>query len=148
MRPRGFTPSELLTVLVVLIVLGAVTVAMWRSHALRVRRADAIQALLALQSAQDRYFGEHAQYASQTQLGTKPPAGLGISRKSRLGFYEIKLRNSEDNLGYWATARVMARADQSPDTRCVEMRIDQNGRRFAAGSQGEDRSADCWHARD
>jgi type IV pilus assembly protein PilE len=143
--PRGFTLTEIVTALVVIAVLAAIAVVMWRSHALRERRGDAVQALLALQAAQDQYFGEHARYASETQLATEPPAGLGISPRSRLGYYTITVQNSEDNLGYWATARVISAGDKSPDTRCVEMRIDQNGRRFAVDAAGVDRSADCWH---
>lgn len=143
--PRGFTLTEIVTVLVVATVLAAIAVVMWRSHALRTRRGDAVAALLALQAAQDQYFGQHARYASETQLSTKPPAGLGISTRSPLGFYAISVRNSEDNLGYWATARVIPHAEEMPDARCVEMRIDQNGRRFAVDAAGEDRSADCWH---
>ena len=143
--PWGFTLTEIVTALVVTTVLAAVAVVMWRSHALRTRRGDAVQALLALQAAQDRYFGLHARYASETQLAAAPPAGLGIGTRSRLGFYAITVRNSDDNLGYWATARVIPRADVTPDTRCAEMRIDQNGRRFAVDAEGEDRSADCWH---
>jgi type IV pilus assembly protein PilE len=142
--PRGFTLTEIVTSLVVITVLAAIGIVMWRSHALRERRGDAVQALLALQSAQDRYFGEHARYASETQLAAKPPAGLGIGPKSRLGYYAISVRNSEDNLGYWAMARVIPRAGETQDARCVELRIDQNGRRYAIDAAGEDRSADCW----
>ena len=146
MRPqRGFTLTEIVTALVVATVLAAVTVVMWRSHAMRARRNDAVQALLALQAAQDQYFGQHARYASEAQLATAPPAGLGISARSRLGYYTISVRDSEDHLGYWATARVIPHADEAQDSRCVEMRIDQNGRRFAVDAAGVDRSADCWH---
>lgn len=141
---RGFTLTEVVTALVVLTVLSAVATVMWRSHALRARRSDAVEALLALQAAQDQYFGLHARYASETQVAAEPPAGLGIKPKSRLGHYEITVSNSDDDLGYWAIARVIPGAGE-PDTRCVEMRIDQNGRRFAVDSRGEDQSADCWH---
>jgi prepilin-type N-terminal cleavage/methylation domain-containing protein len=143
--PRGFTLTESLTALVAITVLAAIIVVSWRSQSLRERRADAVQALLALQAAEDQYFGQHARYASATELAAAPPAGLGIKPKSRLGYYAITVRNSEDNLGYWATARAIPRDDATVDPRCVEMRIDQNGRRFALGSKGEDRSADCWH---
>jgi type IV pilus assembly protein PilE len=143
--PRGFTLTEILTALVVLAVLSAIAVVMWRSNALRERRGDAIQALLDLQAAQDQYFGEHARYASETQLAARPPAGLGISPRSRHGYYAISVRNSEDNLGYWATARAIPHAEETEDSRCVEMRIDQNGRRFAVDATGKDRSADCWN---
>ena len=143
--PRGFTLTESITALVVVAVLAAIIVVSWRSQALRQRRGDAVQALLALQAAEDQYFGLHARYASESQLAAAPPAGLGINPKSRRGFYAITVRNSEDNLGYWATARVIASTEATQDLRCVEMRIDQNGRRFAIDAAGEDRSADCWH---
>ena len=142
---RDFTLVEVLTALVVLAVVSAIAVVMWRSNELRERRGDAIQALLALQDAQDRYFGEHARYASETQLAVEPPAGLGISVKSPRGYYAISVRNSEDNLAYWATARVIPRAGETADPRCAELRIDQNGRRFAVDAAGKDRSADCWN---
>jgi Tfp pilus assembly protein PilE len=141
---RRFTVTEVLTVLVALAVLAAVSVSMWRSNELSMRRRDAMEALLALQAAQDRYFGEHARYADDAQLAAEPPGGLGIKPVSRRGLFQISARNSEDDLGYWATARAIDREGQSADTRCVELRIDQNGRRFAVDAKGEDRSADCW----
>lgn len=136
MRIRGFTPSEVVTIAVVVVVLAAIAVPLWRTHELRNRRDDAVGALLAVQAAQDRYFGKFARYASGAD-------GLKIKPISRRGFYDITIRNSADNLGYWATARVRA-GNATPDTRCVEMRIDQNGRRFAVDAEGVDRSADCW----
>lgn len=142
--PRRFTLSEVLTILVALTVLAAITVSMWRSHEVGVRRKDAIDALLAVQAAQDRHFGEHARYADGPQLVAEPPRGLGIKPVSRRGFFQVSVRNSKDDLGYWASARAIDREGELPDTRCVELRIDQNGRRFAIDSKGEDRSADCW----
>ena len=134
----GFTVSEILTVLVAIVVVAAVAVPMWRAHQLRTRRDDAVEALLAVQAAQDKYFGTNARYANEAQLG--------IEGTSRRGLYEITLSKSNDDLGYWATARVMVHAGQAADTRCAELRIDQNGRRFAVDSDGVDRSADCWRS--
>jgi prepilin-type N-terminal cleavage/methylation domain-containing protein len=142
---QGFTLIEIVTTLVVATVLGAIAVVMWRSHALRERRDDGVRALLAVQTAQDAYFGEHARYASAPQLSAPLPTGPGLHPKSRLGYYAITVRNSADNLGYSATARAIPRAGETEDLRCVELRIDQNGRRSAVDSKGEDRSADCWH---
>ena len=145
-RPFGFTVAEALTALVALVVVAAVAVPMWRTHELRMRREDAIAALLAVQTAQDQYFGKFARYANAIELDATPPQGLGIKPLSKRGFYAIAVRNSADNLGYLATARVKPLDGNNPDTRCVEMRIDQNGRRFAADADGVDRSADCWRA--
>jgi type IV pilus assembly protein PilE len=132
----GFTTSEVLTALVALVVIVAVAIPLWRTHELRTRRDDAVEALLAVQAAQDRFFGANARYARADELG--------IKTTSPRGFYELTVSNSPDDLGYWATARVIARETRAADTRCVELKLDQNGRRFAVDSKGADRSADCW----
>jgi len=138
------TIRELLTVVVVLVVLAAVAVPMWRAHQLRIRREDAAEALRAVQVAQDDYFGKHARYANEEQLRDAAPKAISGKGMSPRGYYRISLRRSEDELTYTATARIAPLEGQSEDTRCVELRIDQNGRRFAVDAAGEDRSADCW----
>jgi type IV pilus assembly protein PilE len=129
---------------VVLAVLAAIAVPLWRNHLLRVRRADAMLALMAIQAEQDRFFGRDARYARSDALSTKPPQGLGLSAKSAQGHYEIELRTDADGLGYRAIARALPRTGQSGDSRCVEMSIDQSGIRRAQDAGGTDRSADCW----
>jgi type IV pilus assembly protein PilE len=135
-RLRGVTLAELLTALVVVAVLAAVAVPLWRVHLLRVRREDGIAALIALQAAQDRYFGKYARYATLEQLALK--------RQSERGFYDLELRDSEDGLGYLARATAAHRSGQDDDSRCVEFSVDQNNRRRALDREGNDRSADCW----
>jgi len=139
-----FTVKEALTALVVLVVLTAVALPMWRTHQLRVRRQDAAEALRAVQAAQDDYFGKHARYADEAQLRASAPQALSAKSMSPRGYYVVSLKRSDDDLTYTALARVVPREGQSEDTRCVELRIDQNGRRFAVDAAGEDRSADCW----
>jgi len=138
------TIREWLTGVVVLIVLTAVAVPMWRTHELRVRREDAVEALRAVQVAQDDYFGKHARYATEEQLRDAAPKAMPSKGMSPRGYYRISLRRSEDELTYAAIARIAPLEGQPEDTRCVELRIDQNGRRFAVDAAGEDRSADCW----
>lgn len=144
MKMRGVTLLELLTALVVVAVLAAVAVPLWRAHLLRVRRADGIAALIALQAAQDRYFSRFARYATADQLAQPAPGGLGLKAQSQRGYYDIELRSSDDGLGYSARARATRGTGQSEDTRCVELTLDQNNRRRALDSEGNDRSADCW----
>lgn len=133
---RGVTLAELLTALVVVAVLAAVAVPLWRVHLLRVRREDGIAALMALQSAQDRYFGKYARYATLEQLG--------LGTRSEHGYYDLELRGSDDGLGYLARATATRQSGQDADSRCVEFTLDQNNRRRALDSEGNDRSADCW----
>ena len=139
-----FTTKEILTAIVVLVVLIAIAVPMWRTNQLRVRREDAADALRKVQVAQDDYFGKHARYANEALLRDAAPEAISGKGMSPRGYYQISLKRSEDELTYTATARVVLLEGQTEDTRCVELRIDQNGRRFAEDVAGEDRSADCW----
>ena len=144
-----FTVKEVLTAVVVLVVVAAIALPMWRTHQLRIRRQDAMDALRAVQTAQDEYFGKYARYANEAQLRASAPqelSGKALSGKalSAHGFYQITLRSSDDDLTYSAIAHLVPLEGQVADTRCVELRIDQNGRRFAVDSAGVDRSADCW----
>ncbi|HYJ40192.1 MAG TPA: type IV pilin protein [Steroidobacteraceae bacterium] len=139
-----FTLAELLTAVVGLVVIAAIAVPMWRTHQLRIRRVDAADALRAVQSAQDEYFGKHARYADEAQLRTSAPQAMSGNALSARGYYRITLEKSDDELTYSAVARAVPLDDEIADTRCVELRIDQNGRRYAVDATGEDRSADCW----
>jgi len=139
-----FTVKEVLTAIVVVVVLAAIAVPMWRTHQLRVRRQDAMNALRALQTAQDDYFGKHARYANETQLRASAPKALPDKGRSSRGYYQLTIQKSSDELAYSAVARVVPIESEVADTRCVELRIDQNGRRFAVDAEGVDRSADCW----
>ena len=146
---KRFTIAEMLTALVALVVIAAIAVPMWRTHELRLRRQEAIDALRAVQSAQDDYFGRHARYADEGQLRASSPQVLlekALSAKglSARGNYRLTVNKSADDLTYTAVARVVPLETEAADTRCVELRIDQNGRRFALDASGEDRSADCW----
>jgi type IV pilus assembly protein PilE len=141
---NGFTIKEALTTVIVLVVIAAVALPMWRTHQLRNRRQDAIDALRAVQAAQDDYFGKHARYAEEAQLRASAPKALTGKGLSAGGYYQLTLRKSADDLTYLATAHVVPLESGMVDTRCVELRIDQNGRRFAVDAEGVDRSTDCW----
>lgn len=141
----GLTVVEILTVIVALVVIAAVAIPMWRTHQLRERRADAMDALEAVQKAQDQYFAEHSRYADSEVMQLPFPDGLGTKRVSKNGHYQIDVDRNADGLGYVATARVVDQPDVRPDARCKEMRLDHHGRRTAINDEGADSSADCWN---
>jgi type IV pilus assembly protein PilE len=144
-RESGLTLLEVLTGVVALVVIVAVAIPMWRTHQLKVRRGEAIDALLAVQAAQDRYFGAHASYADASKMPVAPPEGLGVRSASERNSYSIHIERSADGLGYMAIARATGVGAASKDPRCADMRLDHHGRRSAFNSDGEDSSADCWN---
>ena len=137
MKPRGFTLLEVLTALVVVGVLAAIAIPSWRSHLLRTRRAEAMNALLAVQRAEDEHFGRNGLYAAG-------PAALGLPATTEHGAYALQITTSDDGLAYVASARALAASGQADDARCAEFRIDHNGQRRAFGADGVERSPDCW----
>ncbi len=141
---RGFTLIEILTAMVVVGILAAIAIPSWRSHLLKSRRNDARSALIAMQKAQDEYFGRHARYAGSAQLTSAAPAGLGQQELSPNGYYRISLETNADGLGYRVIARAASGEGQADDARCLEFSLDHNGQRRARDSAGADRSQDCW----
>jgi type IV pilus assembly protein PilE len=135
---------EALTAVVVVGVLAAIAIPSWRTHLLRARRGDATAALVDLQRAQDTFFARQARYADATRLTTPAPDGLGLADVSARGFYRIELTTDADGLGYTATAKILAAAGQSDDSRCVALSVDHVGQRRAVDSEGNDRTPDCW----
>lgn len=144
LRTAGFTLAEILTALIVVAVLAALAVPLWRNHLLRVHRADGRAALIEVQTAQDKFFGTHARYASGGEIAAPAPRGLGLKAVSEHGFYRIAVQTSDDGLGFVATAHANSTQGQAEDARCIELTLDHVGRRRAVDSSGTDRSADCW----
>lgn len=140
-RLRGITLIELMTVMVVVGILAAIAVPSYRSYLLRSQRTEATTALLQLQTAQEKFFIQNNAYATDAQLDQAPPAGLGLPRETRSGFYVIAL--AADPSGYRATATPRAGGGQSDDDRCTAFSIDANGVKRATGS-GANPTEDCW----
>ena len=96
----GFTLIELLIAVVIIAVLTAVALPSYLDFVQTSRRADARNALLALQVAQERYRSNSTTYGNLSQL----TASYGISNTSEGGFYNIAVTaNSETS--YTATAQ-------------------------------------------
>jgi len=131
---RGLTLVETITALVALVVVIAIAIPLWNTHQLRSRRAHVMDALFAIQAAQDRHFGEHARYA--------PLEALGLAANTHAVSVQVEL--APDSLGYVAAAHTRT-AGGRPDARCAELKMDQHGRRWAISADGEDSTADCWN---
>ena len=83
-RRRGFTLVEVLVVLALAALVVAAALPSYRAQLQRAGRADAVEALVRLQAAQERYRAAHGWYAPQL-------AALGASPRSSQGHYEIAL---------------------------------------------------------
>jgi len=139
MFSRGITLFELLIVLVVVGILAALALPAYRHHALRVNRAEAMTALLQLQSAEEAYYLRHDTYTASVEAA--PPAGLGISVTSTSNKYALSVALAADGQSYIATATPTHGGGQSADQECLAFSIDARGRRAVSGAAGTRR---CW----
>lgn len=110
-RPqRGFTLIELMIVVVVVAILGAIAVPSYLNHIRKTRRADAVDMFIQIQQAQERYRGNNAAYASN--LTTLSFASN--TQATTNGYYTMTITSSSST-GYVATATAVSGKGQTSD---------------------------------
>lgn len=139
MFARGITLFELLVVMVLIGIIAAFALPTYRHHTLRVHRADAMAALLQLQSAEESYYQRHDTYTASIEPA--PPAGLGLSATSASNKYTLAVALAGDGQSFIATASPAPDGGQDADQECLAFSIDARGRRAVSGSAG---SQQCW----
>ena len=136
---RGVTLIELMTVVVVLGVLASIAVPSYRSYLLRSQRTDAKTALLQVQAAEERFYLQANNYTDNVEA--KLPTGLGLSKVSSNGFYDIKVEPGLDGQTYVATATPISGKGQADDKKCTKFTITDTGERNSEPSGSRDY---CW----
>ena len=131
-RTRGFTLVELMTALAVVAVLLGLGVPAWQSHVRRAGRADAVQALVQLQLAQERHRTTFGRYAAAL-------AEVGAAERSPQGQYRIELQTAGAE-SYLARAVAQAESRQAGDGDCRTLTLDVRQGFASTGPDGR-----CWN---
>jgi len=139
MFPRGITLFELLVVVALIGVIAAFALPTYRQHTLRVHRAEAMVALLQLQSAEESYYLRHDTYTAS--IGAAPPSGLGLGLTSTSNKYALSVALAGDGQSFIATATPTPGGGQGADHECLAFSIDARGRRAVSGTADTQR---CW----
>ena len=134
---RGFTLFELMVVLVLVGIVASLALPTYRQHVLRVRRAEAMTALLDLQAAEERFYLRHNAYTAD--ITAAPPAGLGLPASTASSQYRLSVALAADGQTFIATATPAG--GQSADHDCLAFSIDSSGRRAVSGIRGVTL---CW----
>jgi type IV pilus assembly protein PilE len=119
---KGMTLIELMVVVAIIAIIGAVAYPLFTDYVREARRADAISQLLTLQMAQEEYRLRNPSYAALADLGTTVTSE----------FYSF----SATNIGaetYSLTASAIGA--QASDSDCASMTINHNDQRTPT---------DCW----
>jgi type IV pilus assembly protein PilE len=115
---RGFTLIELSITLALVVILATTAVAIYTSQILKGRRIDAINALLSISLAEERYR------AANTTYGTLAQVWNGVTTTTE-GYYTLAISNvTGTSYTITATAVGQQASDTSNGTSCTPLQID------------------------
>jgi type IV pilus assembly protein PilE len=142
-RARGFSLIELMIVVAIVAILATLATSSYRNYVLRANRTEGRMALLAIQSAQEKFFLQNNQYAQSmaTVIAPASSGGLGVSNLTAAGVtpsgnYTISFAAVTANT---YTIQAVATGPQTHDTAaCLTFTVDDQGSRTPADSTG------CW----
>lgn len=146
---QGFTLLEMTVVLTLVAILAAFAITGVQNQVRKVRRADAMQALMGVQLAQEQWRADHATYADT--LGT---GGLNLRERSEAGYYRLQLSadsgEAPRDAGFRYTVIAHAIGQQAADRACARIALVIDGARTlvrsgpaGSGPLSAD-SARCW----
>lgn len=136
-RARAFSMVELLAVLAIVAVLAVLTLPTFRDRVLQGRRAEARDALLAVQLAQERHRASHPRYADRLEPLDRPattPSSL----------YRVRIVHA-DATSYAIEAK--AQGSQASDRRCrvLALRMQAGEIQLTAfDDRGAEQADACW----
>jgi type IV pilus assembly protein PilE len=139
-RAGGFTLIETLFALVIAGILSMLAYPSYVQVIQRVRRADALVAVMQVQMAQERHRGQHARYGTLAELQMKD-ASPG-------GHYKLSVGETSAT-GYELHAE--ARGHQGGDKSCRHLRLVVDGAQVSQASGADEQMANgvadnrrCW----
>ena len=149
-RERGITLIELMIVLMIVAILAGIAIPSYGNYVLRSNRTEARAALLALATAQEKYYLQCNTYVAtldDTKDNTCAATGVAASVKfpatSERGLYTIAV-SAADAATWTATATAVSTGRQQQDTNCRTYQLTSAGAKTAKNSSNAANDAECW----
>ena len=138
-RRRGFTLIEVMIVVVLIALLGAIALPSYQATVRKGRRAEARAALVTTAQLMERYATEHAAggYSTATISSVAGPTVVTKPTTDN-GFYQLSLTNLAATT---FTLRAAPQGAQASDD-CATFTLDERGVRGVSGTTRT--AADCW----
>lgn len=138
----GFTLVEVLVVVAIIGILGAIAYPLYNTQIEKSRRSDARGALLEIAQAEERFFTMNGVYTNNLTL--LPIDAALQAGDSEAGFYDIALAFvGGDTATFRVTATPKAGGPQVDDDKCTELTVNQLGVKAGKDSIGKSGAA-CW----
>lgn len=135
-RQSGVTLIELVVVVVIVGILAAIAIPSYSRYVVRSHRAEGKAALLALATAQEKFYLQCNTYA--TDMGAAhscEDSTLVFNDTTENGWYTLSIQDADDDS---FTVRATAAGNQARDTTCAQLQVTDRGVRTAT-------SAECWN---
>lgn len=129
---RGFSLIELMIVVAIVAILGAIAYPSYQRYLLTSHRVEAKKMLLDAANRQETYFMDFNRYASSA-------VALNVSTHSDSNYYNLVISAGTNTFTLSATAS----GAQGSDRDCVTFSVDQNGTRTATRFGNATNNA-CW----
>ncbi len=130
-QPLGFTLIELLVAIAIIGILVTVALPAYQDFVRKGRRADARNALMAVQMAQEKYRGNHLAYATAM-------SSLPVNATSEGGYYTLTVKSGSATASTYVIEATPG-GTQAADS-CGTFAVNHNGADNSSGYA----SADCW----
>jgi type IV pilus assembly protein PilE len=131
---RGFTLTELMITVAIVVALGAYAVSNYNAQVTASRRTDAKTALLRLAAEQEKFYLQNNSYASLEDLGDP---------ETDYGWYTLAVPRANATT-FTLTATAIDTGPQGDDSFCAVFALTAAGQRTASDSKGNDTTDTCW----
>ena len=135
-RQHGITLIELMVVVAIVALLGAIALPAYQDYTRKARRADAHTSLMNLRDRQEAYFSNNNTYATDLTLMGYPAAANIDSGEGHYTLAAAAGPTGNIATSFALTATPVAGGPQAKDTDCPTITVD------STGFQGPD--ANCW----
>ncbi|MCC7199037.1 MAG: prepilin-type N-terminal cleavage/methylation domain-containing protein [Gammaproteobacteria bacterium] len=136
-RQRGMTLVELMVAVAIVSILAAIAIPSYRQYVVRSQRADATSALLALATAQEKFYLQCNTYASALGDANSCADGeVAFADTSANGWYDLTIDAASDT-DFTVSAAPHAGGPQAADSDCASFSVTGQGVRTATSTR-------CW----